>query len=213
MAFVSVIDGEVPPWTKHSLSIQTDDVAKDFNLGYAHSEDEILILFFEREDQWKIAEFAYSSLDGRDGEFALLEAFVDQLIDANVTAGTKWTSIETDRFGKLKINYENEQMNKVGLNFGIIVNEMEYFRLETLSYSSSGFALLKVLDTIHILDIETGFENWKPNETFEIKHCKLIVDETKWVEGTELQIQPKTFSGLVVFLVVAPKTFSGLVVF
>ena len=40
-----------------------------------------------------IAEFSYSSLDGRDGEFALVKAFVDQLIDANVTAGTKWTSI------------------------------------------------------------------------------------------------------------------------
>ena len=111
-----------------------------------------------------------------------MKAFVDQLIDANVTAGTKWTSIETDRFGKLKIQYENE--HKEGLMFGVIVNEMEYFRLETRAYSSSGFALLKVLDTIHILDIETGFDNWKPNETFEIKHCKLIVDETKWVEGT-----------------------------
>ena len=30
---------------------------------------------------------------------------------------------------------------------------------------------------------------------------------------SELHIQPKTFSGLVVLLVVAPKTFSGLVVF
>ena len=35
----------------------------------------------------------------------------------------------------------------------------------------------------------------------------------QFVLQPELQIQPKTFSGLVEFLVVAPKTFSGLVVF
>ena len=41
----------------------------------------------------------------------------------------------------------------------------------------------------------------------------IVLSQARYGFQAELQIQPKTFSGLVEFLVVAPKTFSGLVFF
>ena len=166
------------PWTGLSVHFTVDDSRKTYTFAYNHFENddvrEFAMHFFEGYD-WpdrhapRMAETLFYIKD----QTAHLKFSVQQLIQMDVEVGPNSARIETDRFGSLQINYDTQYVAQLSLDFGVIVNEKEYFAFKTDIDETSSYAYLKILDTVHILEIETGFENWRPNDKFEIKHCKM----------------------------------------
>ena len=166
------------PWTGLSVHFTVDDSRKTYTFAYNQFENddvrEFAMHFFEGYD-WpdrhapRMAETLFYIKD----QTAHLKFSVQQLIQMDVEVGPNSARIETDRFGSLQINYDTQYVAQLSLDFGVIVNEKEYFAFKTDIDETSSYAYLKILDTVHILEIETGFENWRPNDKFEIKHCKM----------------------------------------
>ena len=166
------------PWTGLSVHFTVDDSRKTYTFAYNHFENddvrEFAMHIFEGYD-WperhapRIAETLFFIKD----QTAHLKFSVQQLIQMDVEVGQNSARIETDRFGSLQINYDTQYVAQLSLHFGVIVNEKEYFAFKTDTDETSSHAYLKILDTVDILDIETGFDNWRPNDKFEIKHCKM----------------------------------------
>ena len=103
-----------------------------------------------------------------------MEVFVDSLMKLNAEVGPKETKIESEQFGSLQVNYNIEHIGSGLLNLGVIVNGNDYFILRSKINSSSSYMLVKILETAHVLEIDSP----QLDEKFEIQHCQLSLDES-----------------------------------